>query len=133
MNEALRQAANQIIGTPYKPGGRDRMRGIDCVGLVLILADEGFGIQLPDPQTWNEAELEASDFYAAFELLPKGELLQEGDVMCRYNLRRAGSGHIGMVVGRNVVHMHDKVGAIRTPLSAFPEYPFYRIKELCSA
>jgi len=37
------------VGLPFEEGGRDPQRGIDCLGLVLVLTEQGRGFRPADP------------------------------------------------------------------------------------
>jgi|VirMetMinimDraft_7_1064189.scaffolds.fasta_scaffold00120_13 cell wall-associated NlpC family hydrolase len=46
-------AARKYIGSRFRWGGRDRVKGIDCVGLLVLVGRE-FGQEISDPQKYRQ-------------------------------------------------------------------------------
>ncbi len=124
----LRDSTNRLIGTRYLLAGRDRHRGLDCVGVVLIVMREVYNVCLPDPMTSSEADVLSSPFFRHFRKLNRHEV-RDGDV-ARYGIEGVAVGHIGIVAGSAVVHVSEKLGVVRTPMDRLKPVAFYRAKEL---
>lgn len=83
--------AMQFIGTPYKYGGTDLYKGIDCSGFVQQVY-AAFGVKLP-----RTSKEQRSVGYAV-----KESQLKPGDIVCY-------SGHVGIYVGNgNIIHASNK-------------------------
>lgn len=80
--------ALSLLGTPYKFGGRDPKKGLDCSGLVKHVYKESAGVELPA---------------SAREMSKQGEkvareTLQPGDLVF-FNTRKKPHSHVGIYKG----------------------------------
>lgn len=105
-------AARELIGTPYRHQGRD-LRGLDCVGLWLVLLDR-FGL------------LTRAQFTRAnYGRLPGPELAERCALHCdRLQAPEAGAlvliqwpgepspAHAGIVTPDHIVHAHAHAGRV---------------------
>lgn len=97
--EPVTGRARALVGTRFRPQGRDAGHGLDCIGLVVAaLAAEGVRRDYPlrsgDLPTL-ERELEASG-------LERGDAWQAGDVLV---MRPAPAQlHLGIWTGSSLVH-----------------------------
>ena len=81
--------ATSLIGTPYKWGGTDADRGLDCSGFVLdVVKKSSSPVELPRT---------ARDMSRQGEKVEKGELLP-GDLVF-FNTRRRPFSHVGIYLG----------------------------------
>jgi cell wall-associated NlpC family hydrolase len=95
------------IGIPYLPGGRTRA-GLDCWGLVVLVARERFGLELPgfDTSVWaTRADSPAIAAVAEEEAkrwqqVEPVETAQPGDVLLMRNGRYATHAGICVTAGR---------------------------------
>jgi cell wall-associated NlpC family hydrolase len=105
------------VGIPYRAAGRDRATGLDCWGLVRLVAAERFGRDLPDYPGWrgedDDGAAEATAMAAQGD--PRWERLAEGagdagDVVL---LRIRGMPlHVGILVAPGLVlHAHARADA----------------------
>jgi cell wall-associated NlpC family hydrolase len=85
------ERALEYIGTPYKWGGNDLNRGIDCSGLVQQLFGE-IGIDLP--RTAREQALVGQPIKYIQDL-------QAGDRLYFWDKKRGRIGHTGIYMGNN--------------------------------
>ena len=100
MNSDLREAALTWEGTPYEPGGSD-LGGIDGVGLVRLLFQELYAIELP---------LTVSRITNAGEEVERNAL-RSGDILIMK--LSSGISHLGIYLGRNeFLHVPVEKGVI---------------------
>jgi cell wall-associated NlpC family hydrolase len=79
----------QYIGTPYKWGGNDISRGIDCSAFVKDVFDK-IGVDLPRT---------AAEQYKVGKAVPRIEDLQPGDRLYFWDKKRNLIGHTGIFTG----------------------------------
>lgn len=80
--------ALSMLGTPYKFGGNNPDKGVDCSGFVKHVYKEGAGVSLPRS---------ARDMSKQGEQVAKGEL-QPGDLVF-FNTRKRPNSHVGIYKG----------------------------------
>ena len=99
------------VGLPYLPGGRTRA-GLDCWGLVVLVAQERFGLDLPrfDESVWRTKDdsaaiaAVAADEAARWQKIEPDDDAQPGDVLLMRNGRFAT--HAGICVApRRMLHI----------------------------
>lgn len=121
MNPAYQLTAESMLGWKYEPLGRGR-EGIDCLGVVLAFYAAAIGIPLPDPASGTAAEVLDSHFAAEFNAV-SGDAYQDGDV-ARFS--KDGHEHLGIVLGRAVLHAYHRGGVIVTPIARLRPAGYYR-------
>lgn len=96
-------AVDNLIGIPYKSGGRDKEGGVDCWGLVRLVYEQTFNISLP---TLSSTYTDATDGAQAEEALLRNRegwgsvvVPQIGDVIL-FNIAGRAS-HVGVYIGSN--------------------------------
>ncbi len=116
---------NNLIGIPYKLGGRD-LHGLDCWGLVLLVY-RNMGIAIPD--FWTES-LSRQDLVKlirgnAHEVAQETNEPRDYDLICDEK-----KGHIGVFINNRVLHADRKMGVTFQPLSTFktlyPDAKFFK-------
>lgn len=120
MSDGLRlaQAAEGLLGAPFRLHGRDPATGIDCIGLVL-LALQGAGH--PTPALPRYAIRSAGEVDVAGPLLrcgfvPVQEIARPGDLL----VVRPGPGQVHILLAARsarAIHAHAGLGkVVETPL-----------------
>ena len=69
-SDKIIKAAEEWIGTPFHPQGRQKHLGCDCIGLILGIAQEIGAISLTN-QPWNQCDVHAYDAIKDSNLLLK--------------------------------------------------------------
>jgi cell wall-associated NlpC family hydrolase len=102
IDDTLGEALN-LIGVPYKRGGKSPELGFDCSGFVSHVYEQSIGLVLPHNAKAMSREGENIDKNA----------LQPGDLVFFNTMRRAFS-HVGIYVGDGqFVHAPRKGGKVR--------------------
>jgi len=102
---AAAQYGLRFVGTPYKWGGNDITRGIDCSAFVKKLYGD-FGMKLP--RTAAEQALVGQPIYRLENLVP-------GDRLYFWEKRRNKIGHTGLYLGGGYfVHSSSGKGGVST-------------------
>lgn len=104
----------RFVGVPFQSGGRDRATGLDCWGLVLAVARERFGVELPDYRGYecanNSGEIaklfDARAGAGWHRITPFSEI--DGDVVV-LRLGAVLPAHAGIVVDRGAM-LHTMAG-----------------------
>lgn len=105
---------NDLIGTPYKLGGRC-LGGLDCWGLVLLVY-QYMGIAIPD--FWTE-NLSRQDLVKLIRG-NAGHVAKETNDPRNYDMVCDETrGHIGVWINSRVLHADRKMGVVFTPLDTF--------------
>jgi len=118
------EVAEAMLGIPYASGGRDGA-GMDCWGVMraFYLA---FGLDVPDPASTDVDFIFAHrvmDYFIAVDSPKTGDVARFAGV-------EAGK-HIGIVLGKEVLHAHRRTGVVIHPLHRFHICaPYFRLKEL---
>jgi hypothetical protein len=112
---------NDYIGIPYVEGGRD-YKGCDCYGLVKLVYQFEYGIELPDWCTDHR------DF-KRYDKMIKGVVCggdftpmdapHDGSFVIVERAKL--SHHIGLFYGSGVLHAERGMGSIYEPLSRFKQ------------
>jgi cell wall-associated NlpC family hydrolase len=110
---AMAAAAMELVGVPFRLHGRDRRRGVDCVGvLVIALAAAGRRPRLPLEYTLRRTSI--GDFVAAAAdvgLCPADGDLTAGDLL----VAKPGAAqfHAGICgFDNSIVHAHAGLGRV---------------------
>jgi cell wall-associated NlpC family hydrolase len=82
------EQAYQVLGTPYRYGGKSPATGFDCSGLVTHVFGQSLGLELPHNAS---AQSKLGTRVRLAELAP-------GDLVF-YNTRRRPYSHVGIYVG----------------------------------
>jgi cell wall-associated NlpC family hydrolase len=119
---AFAEAAESLVGTPFRFRGRDPVTGVDCVGLVA-LALERIGLPVPGIASYAMRQKEFSAQLACAELAgfhDAGDAVETGDLL----LLTPGPAQVHLaVVGSAgwLIHAHASLGrVVATP----PPYPW---------
>lgn len=103
----------QFTGTPYKWGGNDPNRGIDCSGFVKYLYGS-IGINLPRT---------ASEQAKVGQKITRLEQLQPGDRLYFWENKRGKIGHTGVYLGNGYfVHSSSGKGGVSTDYLGDPKW-----------
>lgn len=105
--------ATDWVGIPYVERGRSR-DGCDCMGLVIMLHQERFGVALPDPYCTITAAIRRDIVRQTRALYDEVSSPREGDVL---HLRVRGMPlHVGYVVDEcTMLHSERDVGSVAEP------------------
>ncbi len=109
----------RYIQIPYKEHGRDH-DGCDCLGLVILVYREEFGLNFPDvlysdPQDPDNAGL-INVMKSTVEAMPVDDP-QEGDIVL---LILSGAPHMGVYVGKGaMLHTSCRFGTVCERLSRY--------------
>ena len=107
-------AARQHLGTPFHHQGRAPRKGIDCIGLLILIAKD-LGYQAHDA--------------VGYSLRPQGKRLenrlakscdrvehltdaQEGDILCFHFLGKGYPQHVGILTSKGMIHTYRDVGKV---------------------
>lgn len=116
---AIARRALDLVGTPYKLGGRIPNAGLDCVGVVaLALAERGAAAGIPDDYALRGEYLgRVSAFFdrAGFRRVDGEPLLQGDLLLCQPAVRQC---HLAVVTSHGAVHAH--AGLRRVVLTPLP-------------
>lgn len=121
MMQAHQTTAESMLGWKYAPLGRGP-DGIDCLGVVLAFYAAAMGIPLPDPASGTAAEVLEHNFAAEFNAV-ENDAYRDGDV-ARFS--KDGHEHLGIVLGRAVLHAYIRGGVIVTPIARLRPAGYYR-------
>lgn len=110
---ALAQAAEALVGAPFRLHGRDPATGLDCLGLIAAaLTAIGRPAPLPNGYALRRSSLPTlAGFAAACGFAETAAPVQPGDVL----LLRAGPGQFHFAVaarGEGYVHAHAGLGRV---------------------
>ena len=67
-SDKIIKVAEEWIGTPFHPQGRQKYVGCDCIGLILGIAKEIGAVSLTN-QPWNQCDVHAYDSMTDSQLL----------------------------------------------------------------
>lgn len=104
---AIAQAAQMLLGTPFRLHGRDPELGVDCVGLVAAALDRA-RINAPTPSRYalrNVAIDDALGFAARAGLVEAGGPIRPGDIV----LAKPGPAQQHLLIavdGPSFIHAH---------------------------
>jgi cell wall-associated NlpC family hydrolase len=110
---ALHARANELIGLPYAPKGRDPTSGVDCTWVLLELFRAG-GHPLPNPGTTDEADEALALFGDRLEEVDRPEV---GGLVVLYREDKAD--HAAVVVRHGYVIHACEGGVRRTRLAIY--------------
>jgi cell wall-associated NlpC family hydrolase len=97
------EQAYQVLGTPYRYGGKSPATGFDCSGLVTHVFEQSLGISLPHNAS---AQSRLGIRVRLAELAP-------GDLVF-YNTRRRPYSHVGIYIGDDkFIHAPRSGSAVR--------------------
>jgi cell wall-associated NlpC family hydrolase len=116
---AVVEAAREYLGKPWEWGGRNRWNAIDCIGLLVLVAED-----LGLPTTWG---MEGYTFngYGRDNYYPDGHELSMrllmakplieipvedagiGDIQCYWIRHRKYVCHCGILSDKGVIHTHQ--------------------------
>jgi cell wall-associated NlpC family hydrolase len=104
----------QYVGLPYRLGGRDR-DGIDCWGLVRLVLQEQFNVEIPSLAYEAEPRIEVFD-QLSDETRETYKMLQvETPIVGDVALLRVGGHitHVGIIVAPGILlHTMDEVDSV---------------------
>lgn len=116
---AIADRALELVGVPFKLGGRRACAGLDCVGVVAYaLADYVASNQVPNDYAFRGEYRDriAAFFDRAAFLHLENESARPGDIlMCEPGARQF---HLAVMTSRGVVHAH--AGLRRVVLTPLP-------------
>jgi cell wall-associated NlpC family hydrolase len=121
MNPTFQLTAESMLGWPYKELGRGAA-GVDCLGVVLHFYAVAMGLPLPDPVSHSAAEVINSAFHEEWNTVEAGAF-QDGDVA---RFTHEGHEHLGIVLGRAVLHAYRRGGVIVTPIARLRPTGYHR-------
>ncbi len=108
-----------MVGVRFRPQGRDRTLGLDCVGLVAVAyADAGRMLGAPrgyPVRGWSGGRIDAALELAGFAVAADAQRC--GDVALL--ALPAGQFHLGLIGPASVIHAHAALRrVVETPLDA---------------
>jgi cell wall-associated NlpC family hydrolase len=112
--EAIRERAVSLVGTPFHHGARKRGIGVDCVGVLIVIASE-LGVLGPYQHRAYSRLVDTvrlkAELAKYFDPLGAGERLESGDVIL---FRVKGHPqHVGVYVGDGYfVHADEGAGGV---------------------
>jgi cell wall-associated NlpC family hydrolase len=130
----ISDAIDSLLGTRFRIRGRDPKTGIDCVGLLLIVIREVYGIDLPDPARFvGDVRHKAAKFITYFDRVPLQEL-RCGDFLYFTTSFRASDQHIAIYEGKRWIAEADNLAGVRRRRIDLSEpsdllYIGYRLKD----
>ena len=117
------RAARSFIGAPFRLQGRNRERGLDCVGLVSAALHE-IGQPHRTPESYSLRNLHAQEvwpMFAASGFAPASQSIEAGDLL----LTKPGPGQLHLMIATGMasfIHAHAGLGrVVETP--GPPQYP----------
>jgi len=133
---------NDYIGLPYRVNGRDRS-GVDCYGLILLVARDRLGVELPDWQMTTVGDLAEvsralADNVAAEMSRARAYRVDDFEPWAVVVVERAGAAHhIGLCLGNGVLHAYRRRSGssfdVRSRFDmTFPHRSYYRWRDLFS-
>lgn len=134
MSKDIQMIAAELVGIPYKDGGRDR-EGLDCYGLVLLFMRE-LGIELPDweyERDWAKqgGNLLIENYHEYAEQIGRAYMVP-GDVIMFEN-HPGVANHLGVFLGAGkFIHVVEKAGVVIMRVNSQPHlrrmHSCYRMK-----
>jgi cell wall-associated NlpC family hydrolase len=121
IDDSMKTTAEDMLGWPYKELGRGP-DGIDCLGVVLRFYAETMGIPLPDPVSHDPSEVINSVFHDEWNAV-EIDGPRDGDVA---RFTKDGREHLGIVLGRAVLHASRRGGVIVTPIARLRPTGYHR-------
>lgn len=115
--EAIVAAARSWIGTPYRHQGRTKMKGVDCVGLVLGVGQD-LGLQFTVPEHYAESPSSNLVLRHADQQLVSihNKVLAPGRIAILWGFDRNEAQHLAIVgeyAGRfTMIHSFSKAGKV---------------------
>ena len=103
-------AARKHIGTPFRHQGRVPGRGLDCVGLLIVVAQE-LGIEYQDATGYSSRP----DGTLLSKMEAQGALIkiQEPEPGCVLVMRFANEPqHVALCTGSTLIHSYAQVGKV---------------------
>jgi cell wall-associated NlpC family hydrolase len=97
---ALSREIDWIVGAPYVHQGRGP-DGFDCLGAVLWIYREAWGVVLPDPARSDSPVEAIRQFLARFRTLTKVGDLRSGDLIHAYRSRPQTGQHLAIAESRD--------------------------------
>ncbi len=97
-----------LLGNPYRYGGMNAVRGLDCSAFVGTIYSRAFGVRLPRS---------SSEQFGAGHKIRKDDLKAGDLVFFKTRRRRAPVSHVGIYVGQNLfAHASTRHGVIISPI-----------------
>ena len=117
-----------LVGTAYRPQGRDPAQGLDCIGLCLVAYDLPASLARDDYRLRGDHrdEIEAA-LLARFRRLPRARA-RPGDLLLM--LPAADHLHLGILTALGFVHADNRLRrVVETPgLPCWPVAGTYRLR-----
>ncbi|ANU06603.1 hypothetical protein [Paraurantiacibacter namhicola] len=109
---AIAAAARSLVGAPFRLHGRDRVTGVDCVGLVLqsLGADPAAIAACSQYRMRQQAPPDLARIARTLGLAPVRDERREGDVVAL--AMSASQIHFGIVTHEGLVHAHAGLGRV---------------------
>lgn len=107
--------ARNLLGTPFRPQGRDPATGLDCIGLVLLSYEIPAATVPPYRLSDGDWSVIEQHLFARFLMRGDGKH-RAGDLMVS-RLQR--SFHFGVLGPASVIHSDLRIGrVVETPLGS---------------
>jgi cell wall-associated NlpC family hydrolase len=103
-------AARAELGTPFMHQGRIPGRGVDCIGLSIVVARNWY--QIDEPEAYGRLPLNGL-LQAGFDAHPLLVRVSEPEAGCIL-LMRFGKNpqHIAICAGKTIIHSYEQVGRV---------------------
>lgn len=107
-SQQLIDEARSWVGVPYRHQGRSRRTGVDCIGLIVAVAQrfELFPAHVRPPANYTRRPIDGQLERQVAALCTPIEAPEAGClVLMRWN-PRAPASHCGIITGENMVHAY---------------------------
>jgi cell wall-associated NlpC family hydrolase len=105
--------ARSYLGTPFHHQAREKGVGIDCIGLLVGVAQE-MGWPIDDVTDYSrdpDGKSLIANLRSQLDPVPIGEQV-DGDVAVFWMVRPHLPAHVGILTKRGVVHTYAKIGKV---------------------
>ena len=96
-------AASRYLGVPWRHQGRDRKLGIDCVGLLVLVAQD-LGLEYMDKNNYTMRPVPAEMIAVLDACCDRVEVAEEGDIMAFFCIGDGWPQHVAIKTRTGMVH-----------------------------
>lgn len=95
--------ARKYLGTPWRHQGRDRVLGLDCIGLLVVVAQD-LDLEYDDTTTYTMRPVPAEMIAALNGCCDPVDEPQEGDIMAFFAVGDGWPQHVAIKTREGLIH-----------------------------
>ena len=103
--------ARKYIGVRFHHQGRNRTAGMDCIGLLVIIAED-LALPIKDVSNYRRIPDGKSLIRNLDEQLEKIDALEMGCIIVFWIVRPDRPQHVGIYTGDGMIHTHAGIGKV---------------------